>query len=797
MKRRWLKRRSVWCVLVLGMPLLAGPMTLCGGDILRGGGVSGNSRQGSNARSAAGSEAAAVAQEKAQDRLARTTEALAAVRAMQVKARATAPAVVVPDGLTDGGLKVLAGANARWDGADLPKQNGGQVTIRQNQEQAILHWETFNVGRNTEVRFDQSQGKSDASKWIAFNKVFDPSGKPSQILGSIKAEGQVYVLNQNGILFGRNSQVNVRSLVAASLPINDNLIQSGLLNNADLQYLFSALPIAAGAKGTAAFTPPTPLTADGRNGDVIVEAGAQLTAPTTDAKVGGRIALIGANVRNDGTISTPDGQTILAAGLQVGMTAHPSSDPSLRGLDVYVGNVGSYGGTVINTGEISIPRASASLVGADIRQLGAIDSSTSVSLNGRIDLIASYDAVANTAYDAANASKGLPYFNRKTGSIRLGAGSTMRILPELASTEKAVGTELALRSQVNLQGKTIYFEGGSSLLAPNAKVTAQAGDWAYVPPTSRFVYSGGQIYLDSDSFIDVSGTTGVQAQLSQNILTVQLRGAELANSPLQRDQLLRATQLTIDIRKTGTYGGRNWVGTPLGDATGFAGLVERSVGQLTTAGGSVDLQAGDSVVLQKGSVVDVSGGWVRYESGFVQTTRVLYNGRLVDISDATPDRVYDGIYTGTSTQVHSKWGIGEVFANPLALSGRRWEDSYFQGANGGQLTISAPAMALDGELLGNTISGARQIRPMSSTTEAADPSQLTLAFKGSRMSIPTISLHIRRLLQLSSGGNQSPRGGSVFRGCQREACVAGCEPVETGRAFAGVAEYEGLRRTDD
>ncbi|TXI90234.1 MAG: hypothetical protein E6Q40_01235, partial [Cupriavidus sp.] len=121
--------------------------------------MSGTSRQGGSSRSTAGTEAAAAAQEKAQDRLARTTQALAAVRAMQAKARTTAPSVVVPDGLTEGGLKVLAGANARWDGADLPKQSGSQVTIRQNQEQAILHWETFNVGRNTEVRFDQSQGK--------------------------------------------------------------------------------------------------------------------------------------------------------------------------------------------------------------------------------------------------------------------------------------------------------------------------------------------------------------------------------------------------------------------------------------------------------------------------------------------------------------------------------------------------------------------------------------------------------------------------------------------------------------
>jgi hypothetical protein len=54
---------------------------------------------------------------------------------------------------------------------------------------------------------------------------------------------------------------------------------------------------------------------------------------------GGRVLLVGANVTNSGTISTPAGQTILAAGLQVGIDGHRSADPSLRGLDVYVGKV--------------------------------------------------------------------------------------------------------------------------------------------------------------------------------------------------------------------------------------------------------------------------------------------------------------------------------------------------------------------------------------------------------------------------------------------------------------------------
>jgi filamentous hemagglutinin family protein len=66
----------------------------------------------------------------------------------------------------------------------------------------LLTWQTFNVGKETKLTFNQGRGGSDKNKWIAFNKVNDPSGTPSQILGSIEAPGQVYVINRNGILFG-------------------------------------------------------------------------------------------------------------------------------------------------------------------------------------------------------------------------------------------------------------------------------------------------------------------------------------------------------------------------------------------------------------------------------------------------------------------------------------------------------------------------------------------------------------------------------------------------------------------
>lgn len=732
---------------------LTGPLThpLIAGDILRGSApVAATRAKGNDSAINAATE---QARNNARDALARTTQALNAVRAMQSAARSLAlrgpnnlgadpnhPGQIlpnVPNGLTTGGLEVdpAVSTNASlWRGANLPTQSGRggrvTVTVKQNEQTAVLNWKTFNIGKNTTLYFDQYAGGEQVGQWVAFNKINDPSGSPSQILGSIQAPGQVYVINQNGIIFGGSSQVNVHTLAASSLPINDGLIERGLLNNPDTQFLFSALPIPAGAKGTPAFTPPEPNTPDGRVGDVEVRAGAQLYAPTSAEHVGGRIALIGANVKNAGTISTPDGQTILAAGLQVGFDAHDSNDPTLRGLDVYIGavidpstqvassdpgapptfNPPPYAGTATNSGLIDAPRANVTIAGKTVNQLGTINSSTSVSLNGRIDLIASYDAVGNPNYDSTNTALGLPFLNRSTGTVNLGAGSVMQILPEWESAEKVVGTELALRSQVNIQGKAIHFEPDSILFAPSADVTISAGVWDYVSaplPGSEFVYSGGQIYIDSNVLINVAGSTDVVVPMSENILEVELRGAELADVPIQRTSLLRGIELTVDVRRTGVYNGKEWVGTPLGDVSGYVGLIERSAGELTTAGGSVTMKSGGSVVMKPGSTIDVSGGFANVEGGMIETTKVISGGRIYNIWEATPDQLYQGIYTGEFTTGSARWGITETFKVPF-MTGPHYEPGYVDGANGGRINIASPAMALDGTLLGNTIAGQRQ-----------------------------------------------------------------------------------------
>jgi filamentous hemagglutinin family protein len=748
----------VFALMVLAFPAR---VPVRGGDILRGGAPAGSPAQRTAAATRSTAAAAAAARSNARDHLSRTTRALQSVRNLQSAARAAAtgnhaginpnapgsPLPNVADGLRASGLEVDPGVGAGtavWSGASLPIETAGRgattVNIRQTRQTALLNWKTFNVGRNTTLRFDQSEAGADANKWIAFNKVNDPSNAPSQILGSIEAPGQVYVINRNGILFGAGSQVNVGTLVASSLPINDNLVGNGLLNNPDAQFLFSGIAIPTGSQGTPAFTPEPANPAIGRYGDVIVQRGATINSPTNEAKSGGRVMLVGPNVRQAGSILAPDGQVVLAAGMQVGIAAHSSNDPSLRGLDVYVGSVlppggGDPAGLVEQSGLVEARRGNITVAGREIRIDGALESSTSVSLNGRIDLQASYDAIPNTAYNPSNPASGSAFLPQKTGIVRFGAGSVTRILPELASDEKVVGREIALPSQVNVSGRAIHLGENAAIQAPSGKVRLATGEWRLLGlgsanPNARFVQSGGQVYLDTGALIDVAGLTGVSVPILQHILSLELRGAELANSPLQRESSLRGATIQVDVRDQGTHNGIDWVGTPFADATGFAGLIQRTVAEFSTKGGEVTITAGDSVVMRGGAKIDASGGYLNYEGGKFQTTRFVLENRVVDIRDATPERLYGGIYTGRMSTRSERWGVTRIYDQPLALTGERYEPAYVQGAAGGRIDISAPGMVLDGTLSSRTLEGPRQ------RENGADPGLLRLAFLAQD---PTIS----------------------------------------------------------
>ena len=260
------------------------------GDILRGG----FSARTAPATTSGSGNTATVARLRAneQDVLSRTTQALQAVQTMQSAARNMAQSGPnnlgldpnhpgqqlpnVPNGLTTGGLQAAPGATANsalWQNANLPTQStsNGQttVTITQTAPKAILTWQTFNVGKNTTADFNQSAGTQNGTNgWIALNRVLDPTGVPSQILGSIRADGQIYLINQNGIIFGGRSQVNVNTLIASTLNTPDAAFNVGFLaysaNNYNSSAVFSTSVGNAGPTAGNAFPSLLPVLSEFR-----------------------------------------------------------------------------------------------------------------------------------------------------------------------------------------------------------------------------------------------------------------------------------------------------------------------------------------------------------------------------------------------------------------------------------------------------------------------------------------------------------------------------------------------------
>ena len=89
-------------------------------------------------------------------------------------------------------------------------QSGNNTTIRQNSERASLSWQSFNIGPQDTVDFIQPNASA-----IAINRMLGNS--PSDIFGHLEANGQVWLINPNGVLFGKSAQVNVGGLVASTL----------------------------------------------------------------------------------------------------------------------------------------------------------------------------------------------------------------------------------------------------------------------------------------------------------------------------------------------------------------------------------------------------------------------------------------------------------------------------------------------------------------------------------------------------------------------------------------------------
>src|SRR5262249_54000378 len=94
--------------------------------------------------------------------------------------------------------------------ATITGQGTASVVVNQTSNFAIVNWNTFNVGAGGSVKFIEP-----SSSAVVLNRVTGGLG-PSLILGNITSNGQVFVVNRDGILFGRNSVINTAGFLAST-----------------------------------------------------------------------------------------------------------------------------------------------------------------------------------------------------------------------------------------------------------------------------------------------------------------------------------------------------------------------------------------------------------------------------------------------------------------------------------------------------------------------------------------------------------------------------------------------------
>lgn len=333
-------------------------------------------------------------------------------------------------------------------------QAGGNTTITQGTPSAVINWQGFSVAPGQAVQFVQPDARS-----VALNRVLGPD--PSAILGSLSANGRVFLVNPNGVLFGKGASINVGGLVASTLNISDSAFMAG-------RYRFAG------------------------NSNATVRNEGHIT--TTGE--GGSVVLLGAQVANDGSISARRGSVALAAGS--GMTLDVAGDGLLnvtvdqgavRALAHNGGLIQADGGQVLLTAQ-----GAGTLMAGAVNQSGVVQARGLSQRDGRIVLLgdpAAGEVRVSGALDVSSSAAG-----QAGGTVQvLGHVVTLNVADINASGPAGGGTVLV---GGNFHGQGNEPQAVRTTLAGNTRIQAdalQAGP-------------GGRIAVWS------TGTTAVDATLS-------------------------------------------------------------------------------------------------------------------------------------------------------------------------------------------------------------------------------------------------------------------------------------------
>ncbi len=388
-------------------------------------------------------------------------------------------APTAPNALPTGGQVAAGSASINTSGSTM--------NINQSSQKAAINWQTFNIGQNAWVSFNQPNSSS-----IALNRVL--SGDPSSIYGKMTANGQVFLLNPAGIIFGRSASVNVGGLVASTLNLNDSDFMNGDYNFYN-----------AGGAGR------------------IVNRG-NITA--NDA---GYIALLAPQVINKGIISARMGTVAIAAGDKV------SLDFNGDGLINFTVNQGTVNALIKNKnlveadgGQVIMSaKAADSLSSAVVNNEGVIQAQTIGNKNGVIMLMAdmqngavkvsgTLDASAPNGGDGGSIETSAATVNiadnaRITTLAPYGKNGTWLIDP----TNFTIVSGSAGQTTSGIGASTLQSALGSGNISIQTSGTANGSDLGDIDVNANVAWNANKLTLTATNDVDINAvmTAGGTASL--------------------------------------------------------------------------------------------------------------------------------------------------------------------------------------------------------------------------------------------------------------------------------------------
>ena len=522
---------------------------------------------------------------------------------------------------------------------------GSTMTIAQQTAQAIINWQNFGIGSGEAVHINQPNSQA-----ILLNRVI--GSNPSEIFGQLTANGQVILVNPNGVFFRPGSSVDVGGLTASTLNIaNEDFLKGQLRFAGDSQ-------------------------------NPVINAGS-INAQN------GYVNLLAKEVVNEGIIAAQTGSVNLAAGSGMSLDYNGDGKMTVAVTD------GAYQSAVANKkliqadGGLVVMTASGkdALMDSAVNNSGMIQANTLGEATGQISLTG--DNIATTGAISADGGNN-------------GHGGTIKII---ANHKTAVDGQLSAQGgQLSGDGGFIETSGDIVSIGEHSSIQAnapqgKAGQWLIDPVDITISNDGGNdlngTNINPDSVTNaLEGGTSVTLNTDRagnNDGTITVNGEiSVQNSNRSATLTLKANK-AININKNITFTGEKAPNLTLETTDAGSQITNRA--NINIGDGTLNITTGKNGVLNAGSIgadtVTIKANTIKHTEGVTVTPSTIKQLDLRQANENQSIYIGDTSPTGAESMADaSLFASGGVFSkveNLKLIAGRNQDihlqDVDFQNAN--------------------------------------------------------------------------------------------------------------------